>query len=200
MPLRPGSVVTLCPEIRLRAAAVVLASAGMCLAAVTVGLFGGRDTYQETTRTPICVGREVVVCGPPDGRAVLTIAQTSLQGAIRRLATTGIPWRQRYYLASGPRLFDLSADAGQLQVATEDIRHGALSQHDLAATLAMPRVCEAFLGAEAADEQLLAKQGRVLDWVTQALGRPETAPRAPTDVVAAFAALATCAPLRSTPP
>lgn len=168
-------------------------------AAVATGL-GGGDTYQESERKPICVGERTVVCGPPDGRAVLTIAESSLDTALQELGQSGIPWRQRYQLAAGRSVFDLSHEAGHLVVATEEIRRGKLARSDVASALATPRVCEAFLGAEPSDELLLKKQALVLAWVTDALERPETIRHAPSDVVEAFHALAGCEPQRSRQP
>lgn len=169
----------------IRTTAVVLTVITICGAVGIARQLGGRDTYQAVGGRPVCVGEGVVVCGPSDGRAVLMIAQSSLEKATRRLAPSGLPWRQRYLMSSEPDDLAAADDAGKLNVKTEDIRDGELSQTDIASTLTMPRLCQAFLGEHASDELLLSSQLVLRSWVTAALHQPGPPRPAPRNVVAA---------------
>jgi hypothetical protein len=155
------------------------------------------NTYRATQQQPICVGETgVVVCGPPDGRALLTLSATGLESAARQLASSGIPLRERYDLRRGNDVFSLPEDAGLLRIGPEDIDSGRVSPQALAATLAMPRLCQDFFGPQP-PESLLADQQVVMTWIARALVDREVEYAAPKDVVAAYASISDCKPARA---
>lgn len=154
------------------------------------------NTYQAREQRPICVGETVVVCGPPDGRALLTLSAGGLERATRLLDASGIQWRTRYDLRRGDDVFSLPEEAGLLRVGPEDIDSGRVTAQSLAATLAMPRLCQEYFGPQP-PKGLLSDQQVVMTWTAKALadGRPAVA--APTDVVSAYASISGCRPARS---
>lgn len=172
----------------------------MAVLVVAIGVYGiasgDGDTYRARQQRPICVGLTVEVCGPPDGRALLTLSADGLDRATRHLAASGIQWNTRYELRRGDDVFSLPESAGLLRVGPEDINDGHATSQSLAATLAMPRLCQGYFGPQP-PEGLLSDQQLVMSWTAKALAEGQPATAAPTDVVSAYASIAGCKPART---
>lgn len=169
------------------------ASAALVLAVLVYGqATKGENTYEAKAEAHVCIGSSPAVCGPPDGRVVLGIAQRSLAEATHTLRGSGIDWRDRYDLARGADVFTLPDSAGLLHLSPENIQDGAMSSEDIAATLAMPRLCRAFFDADA--PRLLEDQGRVLEWARGALNAGAPAGPAPQQVIDSYRNLSECDP------
>lgn len=162
---------------------------------VLIGAFGlvlgGGNTYRTSSEPEVCVGNHPTVCGPASGRAVIAIGQASLSDALNDLESSGVLWRDRYVLARDSDFGTLQQDAGRLRISPDGIQNGRADQWEIAATLATPRMCQAYFGSTAGT--LLDRQSEVIDWIVAELARP-AAGTAPTSVKAAYEELSTCDP------
>lgn len=174
---------------------VVIGGVVVLAAAMVLARAGGGNTYRAVEQEQICVGERVVVCGPQAARPVLKVAQSGLAGAVRDLSSSGVAWRSRYVWARGGAVLSIPEDTGLLRVSTENMSGGRMSTGEIAATLAMPRLCQDFFAPNPPDA-LLAKQALVTTWVADQLSRRERVGRAPGAVLDAFGDLATCEPAR----
>lgn len=167
-----------------------LAVAGVMTFGVTLG---GADTLRTATEPVRCYGIKPTVCGPASGDAVLRVAQRSLAEALVKLEPTGVPWRERYVLATGDQLLTIREDSGLLRVAPDGIDDGRASTADLAATLAMPRLCQEQFESDPGG--ITEQQGAIQRWLVGELTKPAPT-AAPRDLLASYQVISNCTPAR----
>lgn len=177
------------PHVRLAVAGLAVAVSGATLMSTA----HGGNYYLRTTAADLCLHDQVTVCGPPEGRYLLTVADRSLSTAMSVLAGSGIDWQTTYVLVSGN---PLPADRGVLSILPEEIKDGALSRGDVISTLVQPRSCRDLLpdspGPPA--QRILDDQDRVWQWVTARLDAGTPGVPAPPQVRQAYQRLRSCAP------
>ncbi len=178
--------------------AVATASVGIAVAAAVaatcllVSLHPSQNGFRPSAAEPACVDGSIVVCGPPGGRAIYTVAQHDITLAWESLDVLGTPPPGGYEYSVGASL--PARGAGLLYVTTETIADGKLDPWDVAATIATPTACEAYY-ADLPPTELLEGQRRLTEWVVAQLAGESSGSR--TDAASAratYEALVTCRP------
>lgn len=178
------------PRLRWGTAATAIALAASMANLWT--LSGHTDPYRTADAPIVCVGGSVTVCGRYKATPLLNVAHRSLASALVDLKHSGVDWQTRYILPNEAR--DVPPSSGVLSLSPELISDGRMGLDDLAATLATPRMCRAYV-ADAPPGGLLQDQSEVLQWAIRNLQSRGSAGSAPDRIREAYEQLSSCQPL-----